>query len=174
MTTFVVPAAVSTLVAGETGHHPTPAGAKPRRQLARIWLRVASLVANPAIPIRRPKIAESDRGMVLLNEVRTKGLGSSSSNGDAVQTQKAARRTIFPRPASLVNGLSDVRPNILTFGKLGESVFQLDCEFLQVLGQFQKRGFYSNCGVRAATTISAQRAACLRHSLESPGITSPS
>jgi hypothetical protein len=90
MTTFVVPAAVSTLVAGETGHHPTPAGAKPRRQLARIWLRVASLGANPAIPIRRPKIAESDRGMVLLNEVRTKGLGSSSSNGDAVQTQKAA------------------------------------------------------------------------------------
>jgi transposase len=35
---------------------------------------------------------ESDRGEVLLNEIRAKGLGSSSWNDDAGRTQKAERR----------------------------------------------------------------------------------
>src|SRR5215467_10961449 len=39
---------------------------------------------------------ESDRGMELLNEVRAKGFGSSSSNGDAGRTQKAGRRGKAP------------------------------------------------------------------------------
>jgi hypothetical protein len=39
---------------------------------------------------------ESDRGAVLLNEIRAKGLGSSSLNGDAGRTQKAVRRGKAP------------------------------------------------------------------------------
>jgi len=44
----------------------------------------------------------------------------------------------FPKPANLVGRASDIQSNIRTCGKLGESVFQLDCEFLPVLAQFQK------------------------------------
>jgi hypothetical protein len=39
---------------------------------------------------------ESDRGEVLLNEIRAKGLGSSSWNDDAGRTQKAERRGRAP------------------------------------------------------------------------------
>jgi hypothetical protein len=39
---------------------------------------------------------ESDRGAVLLNEIRAKGLGSSSWNDDAERTQKAVRRGKAP------------------------------------------------------------------------------
>ena len=39
---------------------------------------------------------ESDRGEVLSNEIRAKGLGSSSWNGDAERTQKAVRRGKAP------------------------------------------------------------------------------
>ena len=39
---------------------------------------------------------ESDRGEVLVNEVRAKGLGSSSSNGGAGRIQKTARRGKAP------------------------------------------------------------------------------
>ena len=39
---------------------------------------------------------ESDRGEVLLNEIRAKGLGSSSWNDDAERTQKAVRRGKAP------------------------------------------------------------------------------
>jgi hypothetical protein len=40
---------------------------------------------------------------------------------------------------SLAERLSDVRLNGLAFGQLGEGIFQLDCKFLPVLRQFQKR-----------------------------------
>ena len=39
---------------------------------------------------------EPDRGEGLLNEIRAKGLGSSSWNDDAERTQKAVRRGKAP------------------------------------------------------------------------------
>jgi hypothetical protein len=39
---------------------------------------------------------ESDRGAVLLNEIKAKGLGSLSWNDDAERTQKAVRRGKAP------------------------------------------------------------------------------
>jgi hypothetical protein len=84
---------------------------------------------------------------------------------------KIVYRTIFPEASEPVDGLLGLRPQIFTFGKLGESTFQLDCKSLPILGQCQKRGF--KLWIRAAIASSAQCTACLRYSLWSPATTSP-
>ena len=59
----------------------------------------------------------------------------------------------------------DARPNGFAFGMFGERSSSWIASFSQFLDN--SRNVFLNCWVRAAAANSAQRAACLRHSLGS-------
>src|SRR6266567_1408807 len=99
---------------------------------------------------------ESDRGEVLLNEIRPKGLGSSSWNDDAERTQKAVRRgnmtevrisSLCERPCA---GIEDtLEASIGTGGP--QSVFDA------AMAPTQESGLRENCTSRLSERAEAGR-----------------